>query len=229
MAGTVVPVARRGPLFCAVAPDAWDGLLWASGLVAALGIVLASFVPQASELAVFFSLTLLTNGPHSIVLPVAYEPIVMIFGRLYPPMVIAALGTLGQILVEHVNYRVYGAALRSRLLAGMGTSRWVRRVVSWFRAQPFFTVCMCALTPVPFWAARICASLDGYPLGRYLAATAVGRFPRLWFYAAVATALPVGTDLIVVGGIVVALPFAVVMWVRGHHTVDVRSSARSAQ
>ncbi|MBI4419232.1 MAG: VTT domain-containing protein [Gemmatimonadetes bacterium] len=220
-AGVIGSMPRRGLLFRPVAPDAWDRLLWASGAVALLGIVLASAVTQASDLAVLFSLTLLTNGPYSIVLPVAYEPVVMVFGRLYPPVLVAALGTLGQIMVEHVNYRVYGAALRSRLFAGMRESRWVRRVVCWFRAQPFFTVFVCALTPIPFWAARICASLDGYPLGRYLAATAAGRFPRLWFYAALGSALPVDTNVLLVGGILVPLPLALAMWLRGRRAEGV--------
>lgn len=211
-ADVIAVVARRNPLLRGVAPKAWDGLLRASGAVAFLGIVLSSLVPPASELAVFFSLTLITNGPYSAALPVAYEPIVMVFGRLYPPILIAALGTLGQLLVEHVNYRLYGAALHSRLLAGMRASPMVRRVVDWFRMAPFFTVFLCAVTPIPFWVGRISASLGGYPESRFLAATAAGRFPRLWFYAAVAALLPVRTALVVIGGIALTFPLALIIW-----------------
>ncbi|MDP3773350.1 MAG: hypothetical protein Q8Q85_03700, partial [Gemmatimonadales bacterium] len=94
-----------------IAPAAWDSLLWASGLVALVGILVSSFVPALSELAALFSLALFTNGPYSMFLPVGYEPVLMVFGRVYPPALVAAVGTLGVVAVEYVNYRLYDAAL----------------------------------------------------------------------------------------------------------------------
>jgi len=46
-----------------VAGQHWDGILWGCGAVGLAGIVLSSFVPAASELAVLSSLTLFANGP----------------------------------------------------------------------------------------------------------------------------------------------------------------------
>src|SRR2546425_12879399 len=78
-----------------VAPKAWDRLLRVSGAVALAGIFLVSFAPTLGELAVLVSLTLVVNGPYSMFLPTAHEPILMVFGRLYPPLLVAALATAG--------------------------------------------------------------------------------------------------------------------------------------
>lgn len=183
-----------------VASDRWDRMLWVSGGVSLAGIGLASFVPFLSDLAVLFSLTLLVNGPWSIFTPVAYEPILMTFGQVYPGVLVAVVGVTGQLCVEYVNYHLYNAAMHTQLLTAARESAVVRKTIAWFSVQPFWTVFMCALTPLPFWIARIAAPLAGYPMRRYLTATALGRFPRLWFYAALGMVVPVrGTTILAVG------------------------------
>lgn len=188
-------------LLTEVADRSWDRLLWTSGGVALAGISAAAFFPLVSELAVFFALTLLTNGPWSMFLPVGYEPILMVFGRLYHPVMIAALGTAGAVMVEHVNYRLFGAAVHTRLLLRAREAPLTRRLVSWFSTQPFFAVFVCALTPVPFWMARIAGSIARYSPARFLTATALGRFPRLLFYAMLAGVVPFTSGEILAGGL----------------------------
>jgi len=68
----------RAVLTREVAGRHWDGLLWSCGAVGLLGIVLSSFVPAVSELAVLFSVTLFANGPYGALLPALQEPIVMV-------------------------------------------------------------------------------------------------------------------------------------------------------
>lgn len=193
-----------------VAPKAWDRLLRVSGAVALAGIFLVSFAPTLGELAVLVSLTLFVNGPYSMFLPTAHEPILMVFGRLYPPLLVAALATAGTVAAEYVDYRLYVALLSSAPgLRRLPDTRVGRRVGAWFRVQPFLTVVLCALTPVPFWIARILASMTRYPVRRYLAAVALGRFPRQWFYAAVGIFLPLANWQILAIGFAATLVLAV--------------------
>src|SRR2546425_10007246 len=72
-----------------VAPKAWDRLLRVSGAGGLAGIFLVSFAPTLGELAVLVSLTLFVNGPYSMFLPPAREPLLLGFGRLYPPLLVA--------------------------------------------------------------------------------------------------------------------------------------------
>jgi len=177
--------------------------------VALAGILLIAFTPTLGELAVLVSLTLFVNGPYSMFLPTAHEPILMVFGRLYPPILVAALATAGTVAAEYVNYRLYVAMLSAPGLRRLPDTPVGRRVSAWFRVQPFLTLVLCALTPIPFWIARILASMTQYPMRRYLAAAALGRFPRQWFYAAAGLFLPLTNREILVIGLAATLVLAV--------------------
>ena len=214
---TDTPPSERAahPLVRVVADSAWDSLLWASAAIAGVGIVLASFVPPASELAVLFSLALLANGPFSMFLPATVEPMVMVFARLYPWTVVAGITTLSAVVAEYFDYRIFTGILMSKQLERMRESRMARFIVWMFGKSPFLAVVMGALTPLPFWLVRISAVLSGYPVSRFLVATAVGRFPRFLVYAAIAGVLPVTTAQLAGAGVGLTVVFAVAVWLRG--------------
>ncbi len=128
--------------------------------------------------------TVWVNGPLSPLLPATYEPILMLLGRVYSPALVAALGTIGILGVEYVNYQLYRRVLFIAKLRRVREGRLVRRVVSMFERAPFLTVWVVSLTPLPYWAIRFLSPLAGYPVERQLLATMLGRFPRLWFFAA---------------------------------------------
>jgi uncharacterized membrane protein YdjX (TVP38/TMEM64 family) len=188
-----------------VAPASWDRLLWASGVVSLLGALTISFAPGISDLAVFFSLSLLINGPYGSLLPTAYEPIVIVFARLHNPLLIGVLGATAATLVEYINYRVFHVALHSRVARGLRNSRMAARVLRWFRAQPFLTIVACAIAPIPFWIARSASALASYPIARHVTASGIGRFIRLTFYGYVGTVLKLSNGTILLLGAVVTL------------------------
>lgn len=180
--------------------------------MALTGIVCGLFVRPASELAMFVSLTLIINGPYSPLLPAGYEPVVMTYGQLYAPLLIAGIGVLGQVAVEFVNYRLYEAALNSSTLRRLRSGPLARWMVAAFTASPFAAVALTALLPLPFWVVRIAAPLSHYPMRAYLVAMSIGRLPRLWFYAALGAIVPLsGTTILLaglIGGVVLAIPIA---------------------
>lgn len=181
---------RRGDLV-------WDGVLRGSGLLALIGIAVLQ-VASASVvgLAGFLVVTIWVNGPLGVFLPATYEPILMLFGRLYPPVLVGVVGIAGTLYIEFLNYHLYRRILDSHLLRGLRESVVVRRVVPLFRRAPFFTVWLCSWSPLPYWAVRVLAPLAEYPVRRYLLATFLGRFPRLWFFAALG-AVPIPTRWLV--------------------------------
>lgn len=211
-----IPRSRPHWLFRPVASPKWDGLLWGCGAVSALAIVVSSFVPILSELSVLFSITLLANGPYGALLPAAQEPIVMVFARLYPPTLVAAVATLSATAVEYVNFRLFDAVVHSQLLSSAAESRQMRRVVRWFEVQPFCTVAFCALTPIPFVLARVVGVAAKYPVSRFLSANAVGRFPRFWAYGALGVLLPVSTRDLLLGGAALTVVGGGYVWMRRH-------------
>ena len=178
-------------------------MLRAAGLVGLAAIILTLLVPVplVSDLATFFALALFVNGPFSPLTPVGFEPILMAYGKIIPPIVVAVVGVMAQLLVEYLNYHLYGAALSSERLRRARESRLMGRVLRWYQAAPFLTTMIVALSPLPYWMVRITASLSRYPMPRHLSATALGRLPRLWAYAALGTLLPFSGGAILAVGL----------------------------
>ncbi|HEX9727392.1 MAG TPA: VTT domain-containing protein [Gemmatimonadales bacterium] len=187
----------------------WDGVLRGTGLVALASIPIVIYLPSTvGGLVAFVIVTIWVNGPIGIFLPATYEPILMLFGRIYPPLLVGGLGILGVLYVEFLNYYLYGKLIHLNALRGARESGTVRRIVGWFEKAPFFTVWMCSWSPLPYWAVRVLAPMSGYPIRRYLLATFLGRFPRLWFFAALGVFWHVDTGWLIaisVGSIILGL------------------------
>lgn len=187
-----------------------DRVLRGSAIVATIVLVLALAAPALAPLVLFLLLTIWTNGPYSPMLPATYEPILMLFGTLYPPLLIGLVATAGTVYVEYLNYHLYLAGA-DRLPARMRAHPMLTRVERWYARAPFATVVVAALTPVPYWLARVLSVLTRYSVRRHLAATAIGRFPRLWFFAAIATPLGVPTPWLVTASVAVVGAMALIV------------------
>jgi len=162
----------------------WSGVVRGTGIVSIAGIFATIAVPVTAPLVGFLVVTIWVNGPIGMFLPATYEPILMAFGRVHPPLLIGVLGIAGTLYVEYLNYRLYQAMLQSNTLQGLSNGRTARRVTALFNRAPFFTVWLCSWSPLPYWLVRILSPMAGYPVRNHLLATFLGRFPRLWFFAA---------------------------------------------
>lgn len=160
------------------------------------------------ELGGLFALGLLCNGPYSPLLPVATEPVVIVYGKLYPPLLVAAVTVAAALAAEIYNWRLYGAALASRRLARLRDSRLARLVTRHFASAPFITTLACAILPVPFWLARCSAIVTRYPVRRFLVALTIGRLVWWWSCAALGSAIPVGAGWLAAGCLALS-----VMWI----------------
>ncbi len=186
----------------------WDGVLRGSGITVLLGIAILKYMPAAGPLVGFVLVTIWINGPVAFLFPAVYEPILMLFGRMYPPLLIGCLGTCGTLYVEYLNYHLYRRVLHAEALAPFRSRRLVRYVTALFRKMPFFTVWLCSLL-LPYWPVRIVSPLAGYAVRRHLSATLLGRFPRLWFFAALGASLQVDPRVLL--GISVSLAGSALM------------------
>lgn len=189
----------------------WDGIVRGTGATALLAIPVVFLRPASGPLVAFVLVTIWVNGPIAPFLPAAYEPILMAYGRLYPPLLIGFLGILGTIYVEYLNYRLYSRMLRANALTRLRESRVVRKLGSLFERAPFFTVWLCSWSPLPYWSVRFLSPLTRFPVSRHLLATFLGRFPRLWFFAALGVWWQV--DLRWLAGVALgSIAIAVIVW-----------------
>jgi uncharacterized membrane protein YdjX (TVP38/TMEM64 family) len=147
----------------------------------------------------FVILTLLCHGPLSPFLPATYEPILLYYGQVYPPVAVAIVGALTATLAELVNYYLYRSLLRCRPLDRLMLSRGARPVRVVFARHPFLAIWICAWSPLPDWAARMLASHSGYSVRRYLTAFVAGRVPKFWLLAALGSQwMPSGKTVAVI-------------------------------
>lgn len=188
----------------------WSGIIRGTGLISLAGIFTSILLPVAAPLVGFLVVTIWVNGPIGMFLPATYEPILMAFGRVHPPLLIGLLGIMGTLYVEYLNFRLYQAMLHSSALRGFSNGRTAQRVTALFNRAPFLTVWLCSWSPLPYWLVRILSPMAGYSVRRHLLATALGRFPRLWFFAALGLYWRVDlTVLFGVSGVAVVVALAV--------------------
>jgi uncharacterized membrane protein YdjX (TVP38/TMEM64 family) len=189
----------------------WDVVVRATGVLALLAIYPAIRWPSVAGILGFLCLTLFVSGPISVVLPAAFEPMLMVAGRLYPPLLVALVAVAGNLYMDYINYHLYGAALQHPRLERARNSRLVQRLLVLFERRPFFAVWLCSWSPIPYWIVAALAPLSRYPMPKFLLATFLGRGPRVWFFAALGLVVPVATRtlvLYVVAAIAVGLVIA---------------------
>ncbi len=188
----------------------WDAVVRTTGVVALLALYPTYRWAEVAGLTGFLCVTLLINGPLAPLLPAAYEPVLMVAGRVYPPLLVALVGVAGTLYMEGLNYHLYRAAILHPRLENARGSKLVRATVSLFKKSPFLCVWLCSWSPLPYWTVRFLAPLSGYPLTPYLWATFLGRLPRLWFFAALGLVVPFSTPVLITVTATMAVLAAVV-------------------
>ena len=154
------------------------------------------------KLLTFFLLALVVHGPLSPLLPTAFETTLLYYVRVYPVWLLAVVGTLGASLAEALNYRLVDWAAELPKLAALKQGRMVQWSIGAFLRAPFWTTAIVIFSPIPDSAVRILAPLGEYPLPKFLAAVALGRFPRLLLIAGLGVLVPIPTTLLLGGGLV---------------------------
>jgi membrane protein YqaA with SNARE-associated domain len=120
---------------------------------------------------------------------VPHEPVVIWYGAQVGAWTTAAVATVGTLAASLVDHRVFVPVLDRVATSRPLTDGFVGKLRQGFGKAPFAIIAFSGITPLPAWPFKAMAFVGGYPLGRYLAAVAVGRFPRYlalaWFGALV--------------------------------------------
>lgn len=175
-----------------------------------LGIPTVILFPGLVPLVWLAVVSLPTNSPLSPILPTAFEPVIMEAAK-YERAIWVTLVALGCYLyMEYLNWHAYAWVLSWERFSPLKSRSWVRRSLEHFARSPAATVAVFAFTPLPFWVARCLAILHRYPVSRFMWATAIGRFPRLFLYAWIGEKLRVPTLLLL--AVIVAGAVWVIGW-----------------
>lgn len=179
-------------------PKSWDIFLWSTAGAALLGMPIVILLPESVPLVWLFIIGIPANGPLGPVMPTLFEPFVMEVAKYNSAWLVASVATAIYVYMEFVNWHVYRWVLTWDTLNSLPKSKAVRWGINNFAKAPISTTLVFAATPLPFWVVRCLAILSNYPLGTYLIATAVGRYPRFLFYAWIGDLLKIPTPILLV-------------------------------
>lgn len=165
----------------------WRAFFLALTLCAAAGTLVVWLAP---ELAGLFLLGIYSIPSNSII-PVPHEPGILYFAKFYHPALVALVATVGTVIVCFADYAIVEAAMRHPKISGAREARLFRWSVKWMTRYPFLIIVLFTLTPLPIYVVRVLAPASGYPIGRYILAQIVGRFPRFLALAYVGYLFPI--------------------------------------
>jgi uncharacterized membrane protein YdjX (TVP38/TMEM64 family) len=111
------------------------------------------------------------------------SPPTLMAAKVNPPWLIATLGAVAASLAAGLDYYLVRRAFRRCTLKSIRRHRLFERAERSAKVAPFFTVALFAAVPLPFMIPRVMVPLSGYPLPRYAAAVAVGRWLRVFVVA----------------------------------------------
>lgn len=140
---------------------AW--LIWADGLRQSRSYLYLAFyaIPANTAISLF---------PH--------EPVVIYYGKFADIWLTGLSALAGTLVAAWMDHSVFVPVLNLEGRQKYKESELYRKAARWFSKYPFGTLVVAGATPIPFWPFKILSFSLHYPLWRYMAAVAVGRFPR---------------------------------------------------
>lgn len=160
-------------------PRSWRIFGYCLLAVAAAGLATILLAPDLAGLYLFG----LYSAPSNSIVPIPHEPGLFFVARYYDPFWVAVAGTSGTCLSAFLDYAVLIRLFERDIFSRAKESRLFEGTLRWFMRRPFATVVVFAATPLPVALVRVLAPAAKYSAARYVAAMAVGRFPRYWFMA----------------------------------------------
>lgn len=145
------------------------------------------------ELALYFGFMLVAFS----VVPQPLAPATLLTVKFAPPWAVALAAALAAAIAAIVDHIVVRRAFSLKRLAEVRQTQIFQRAEGWAKVAPFLTTTSFAALPLPFLIVRVLLPLSGYPMGKYVAAVAMGRFARIFVIATVGSALDIPTPVLI--------------------------------
>lgn len=204
---TAGAVPGERPTYRKLGPEVWvlGGLMVAIGIVTAFLIWTRGLKGSESYLyLVFYAIpanTAISLFPH--------EPVVIYFGQFADIWITGAAALAGTLVAGWMDHTVFVPMLNLEGRQDYKDNRFYRKAAGLFTRYPFATLVVAGATPIPFWPFKFLSFSVHYPLRRYLAALAVGRYPRYVVLAWAGMVIPIPKWLLVALFLGILLTYAV--------------------
>jgi membrane protein YqaA with SNARE-associated domain len=164
----------------------WRRFILFAGPFIIAAMLIAGLVPEYRNLAFLFLFTIVSNS----VIPMPYEPIMVLMVALYAPLLAATVAACGNVIACFIDYKAIQFAFQHKSLQKVQKSDMYQGAVHYFLKAPFICVLVAAFAPfIPFYIFRVLSPTSDYPLRRYMTAVFLGRWPRYFLFAFLGSAL----------------------------------------
>lgn len=195
-------------------------ILYAGPFILLAGGV-AFFVPPYRNLSLLFLFTIVSNT----VIPMPYEPVMVIMGAMYAPVLAATAAACGNLAACLIDYEAITYAFKHQALQKIQQKDIYQGAVFYFLKAPFLCIVIAAFAPfIPFYIFRVLSPTSGYPLKKYMVAVFVGRWPRYFLFAFMGSAL-LPARLLLVCAILFLACIGLYLLVRSHLISRARTQA----
>jgi membrane protein YqaA with SNARE-associated domain len=152
-------------------------------------------IQKSKDLWVLF----IYSFPSQFLIPIIpHEPVLLYFGKFYPPLTVALVDIAGTLLTEALNYSVFKYIIDAKFFQKMRHTKSATKVVGLFNRAPFVALFVAGFTPVPFYPFRFLVVMAHYPIWKYLLAVFLSRTPRFYVLALLGRAINIPDYLIIV-------------------------------
>ncbi|MDA0711720.1 MAG: hypothetical protein O3B73_16095, partial [bacterium] len=130
----------------------WPRFFAIAGPFILVATLVACFVPEYRNLSLLFLFTIVSNS----VVPMPYEPIMVVMGAFYAPLLAATVAASGNVIACFLDYKAIQFAFEHRSLQKMQKSDIYQGAVDYFLKAPFVCVAVAAFAPfIPFYIFRV--------------------------------------------------------------------------
>jgi membrane protein YqaA with SNARE-associated domain len=137
------------------------------------------YLPEWWQLSAFFWYSI--PGNSFVLLP--HEPAVIYAGAIYHPALVAVVGGLATTVASMMDHILFTRMFHLKVVAPIKETRVSRLAVRLFSRQPWWTIFIFAITPIPFYPIRVIAPMANYSMVGYVSAVVAGRIPRYYALA----------------------------------------------
>lgn len=134
-----------------------------------------------------------------------------------PPWLIALAASMAAAVGAVFDHHFVRRAFRIAAFERARKHRLFEYFERWAKVAPFLTTTTFAAVPLPFFLVRVLMPLSGYPIRRYVAAVALGRYPRIFVIATIGKNIEIPDEILIgvfVTGSVIGGASALVRYLR---------------
>ncbi|MCH7819921.1 MAG: VTT domain-containing protein [Candidatus Marinimicrobia bacterium] len=180
-------------------------------LILLLGIIslvafISNFEVYIHPLFNFFLYSIPSNAAISLF---PHEPVLVLLGKSFDPLLLALVGILGTIVAGILDYFIFVPLFSSSVVDKLKNTTGYIRATRWFDQQPFWTIVIAGFTPIPFFPFKFVAFSTKYPIGKYLLSLVIGRYPRYYLLALLGYSFNIPETLIIVVFIIMLMFFMI--------------------